>query len=204
MLQKKTYEGYADADLRELLYRGDEDAFSQIYDRYWDKLLAIAYFHLRDQETAKEIVQDVFLSLWSRRLSVKLKTLENYLATATKYALYAYLLKEKRRTAILSRITLPEQAIFDVEEKVNARFLAEHINDVLETLPSKCRLVFVKSRGLGLSNEAIADELDISVKTVEAHITKALRTLRVSLKHLHLSILQLAALEQLLEIFNKN
>ncbi len=203
MPPKKTYEGYADADLQQLLYQGDEDAFSHIYDRYWDKLLAIAYFHLRDQETAKEIVQDVFLSLWNRRLSVKLHTLENYLATATKYALYAFLLKEKRRKAILSRLRLREEIIFDVDEKINARFLAGHINDILDTLPSKCRLVFVKSRGLGLANEAIAEDPDISVKTVEAHITKALKTLRFSLKDHQLTILQLAALEQLLEIFKK-
>ncbi len=192
-----TYEDYSDADLQELLYQGDEQAFSHIYDRYWDKLLAIACFHLKDKEASKEIVQDVFLSLWKRRHSVKLHTLENYLATATKYTLYAFLLKEKRRREIIAQISLSQQVIFDVDEKIDARFLADHINGVLDTLPSKCRLVFTSSRTLGLPNETIANDLNISIKTVEAHITKALKTLRLSLKNHQLPLLLLAMVQLL-------
>lgn len=203
MYKVNFYTEYTDVLLQDLLYDGDEHAFSEIYNRYWEKLLAIAYHHLEDKEAAQEIVQEVFMSLWKRRTEVKVQTIENYLATATKYALYAFKLKEKHRKNLLAQNYSPSISNEDVEEKVAARFLKDYINGMVKKLPEKCRLIFRYSRETDLSNIEIAQELNISVKTVEAHISKALKILRMSLRDQQYLAIALALLEQLIVFFQK-
>ena len=96
------YSDFSDSELTVLLKQGDRLAFTEIYNRYWDKLLAIGYNHARNKEIAEEIVQDVLMSLWSRRNSVEVDRLAAYLATAVKFAVFKVLAKESRRKALLA------------------------------------------------------------------------------------------------------
>lgn len=169
-----------DAELLNLLKSGDHAAFTVVYDRYWDKLLAIAFNHTRDKSSAKEIVQNLFVGLWNRRESLHIDNINNYLATATKFAVFKeYYRAQKRETQLVSKLSIEDE--YQVEEKIAAKFLQQYINGIVDTLPEKCQLVFKLSREQHKSHAEIADELQISEKTVEMHITKALKTIRAEL-----------------------
>ncbi|MCY4779621.1 RNA polymerase sigma-70 factor [Sphingobacterium sp. UT-1RO-CII-1] len=172
----------SDEQLLCLLQQGDEPAFTEIYTRYSRKLLAIAFNYARDPDLAEEIVQDIFLSLWERRLSLKIDSLEAYLATAVKFAIFRQIYTQKKRLELAKNHYKVQTAILD-EDKIYAKFLDEYIQGIAETLPEKCRLVFQYSRNMHLNNKEIAEKMNISEKTVESHMTKALKTIRNNLSN---------------------
>ncbi|MFC3199126.1 RNA polymerase sigma-70 factor [Parapedobacter deserti] len=179
---------HSDADLVSQLREGEEQAFTEIYHRYWDKLLAIAYMHTRDKPNAEELVQEVFVSLWNRRASLDIRFLDNYLAVAIKFAVFKHLHRNRRHTEI--EHTYAEGDAFQLdEERIDAQFLKEYLEGVVEQLPERCRLVFRYSRDEYKSNAEIAQQLSISEKAVEANITRAIKILRLSLRKAGLSLL---------------
>jgi RNA polymerase sigma-70 factor (ECF subfamily) len=181
-----------DIQLTELLKSGDQTAFTEIYNRYWRKLLAIAYNHTKDKSAAEEILQEVFLSLWQRREVVDIQSLSNYVATAVKFSVFKQLQRQRRRLEI-------EQSDYRVvpftqdEAAIEARFLKEYINGIVERLPEKCGLVFKYSRESGMTIPEIAREMNIAEKTVESHLTKALKTIRLNLRESGILALILSA-----------
>ena len=168
-----------EAELVQLLTAGREDAFTEIYNRYWERLLAIAYNLTKDKVIAEEITQEVFISLWKRRKEVHIETLGGYLATAVKFSIFKHIVRQKRRKEILKDAPLH---IDNEEERIYTLFLKEYIQGIVDQLPEKCRLVFRYSRQEGMTLAEIADKLNISPKTAEAHLTKALKTIRLNLK----------------------
>lgn len=179
------HENSNDSELVEQLKSNDEAAFTHIYNKYWEKLFAIGFSYCRQKQIAEEMVQDVLMSLWDRRHTIAITNLSAYLATAIKFAVFKHLLKEKRRAELLEQGLSPVMYISE-EEHINGRFLQDYINGVVETLPQQCRLVFRYSRNGELSIPEIAEKMQLSPKTVESHLTKALRILRLSLRGLRL------------------
>ena len=175
------YTTFPDSDILQQLAVGEESAFTEIYNRYWRKLIALAYSHTKDKYLAEEIVQEVFLSLWNRRETVEIKTLGGYLATAIKFSVFKHTYNSGRRAKIIERFSSAQTADLP-EEIVHAKFLQEYINGIVEQLPEKCRLVYSYSRNEGLSIKEISTQMAISEKTAEAHLTKALKVLRLNLK----------------------
>ncbi|MBO9729741.1 MAG: RNA polymerase sigma-70 factor [Chitinophaga sp.] len=169
-----------DAVLLMSLREDSRDAFADIYERYWQPLLAIAYAHSRNKTVAEEIVQEVFISLWNRRKDLHIDNISAYLATAVRLSVFKQYVRQKRRTEIAVQAADPAVAIWE-EEKIHTRFLQQQINGIVETLPEKCRLVFKLSRTDGLTIPEIASRIGISRKTAEAHLTKALKELRLKL-----------------------
>nr|WP_250318043.1 RNA polymerase sigma-70 factor [Pedobacter sp. B4-66] len=169
---------------------------SALYLRYWDKLLSVACHRLDDPEGAEEVVQDIFFALWQRRASLDIKySLSTYLAVAVKYRIinlmdkqYRLRNKEKLLPPVVEYELSSEEYIFEKE-------LWERIEASIKQLPSKCQIVFRMSREKGMSNKQIAAELDIAEKTVEAHMSKALRDIRGNLT-LVLPTFLLTVLEQ--------
>lgn len=164
------------------LQQGDESAFTEIYTRYSRKLLATAFNYSRDPDLAEEIVQDIFLSLWERRSSLQIESLEAYLATAIKFAIFRQIYTQKKRIELAKTHYKIETIVLD-EDKIYAKFLDEYIQGIVETLPKKCRIVFQYSRNMHLNNKEIAEKMNISEKTVESHMTKALKTIRNNLSN---------------------
>lgn len=175
---------------KEASEKSAEDAFVEIYNRYWNKLLAIAYNHLRDKQASEEVVQELFITLWERRKKVEIESLSAYLATAVKFSVFKAIATEKRHKDLIDSNYKQETIQWD-EQLIHARFLEEYLNGVTESLPEKCRLVFVYSRQQGLSIPDIANEMNISPKTVEAHLSKALKILRLSLKDIQLLLVMI-------------
>lgn len=165
------------------LRSGDEQAFTEIYNRYWEKLLAIGYFHTKDKQSAEDIVHEIMISLWSRRADLEIHSLEAYLATAVKFAVFKSIARDKKRRDILAG-TVNDKFIADIEDKLDARFLQEYLHGTVEQLPEKAKLVFTYSRTEELSVAEIARKMDLSPKAVEYHMTKALRALRNKLREI--------------------
>jgi RNA polymerase sigma-70 factor (ECF subfamily) len=175
---KKPYADCSDEELFSLVRSDDETAFSSMYDRYWDRLLSIAYKHSKDRSTAKEIVQELFISLWNRRNTLQIENPGSYLATAVKFSVFKMYYREHERTGKL-RSNLSFEENYSIDELISAKFLEEYLNGIVETLPEKCRMVFKYSREQGMKIPEIAAQMGISEKTVEAHLTKSLKILRL-------------------------
>ncbi|GGA96110.1 sigma-70 family RNA polymerase sigma factor [Puia dinghuensis] len=174
-----------DSELLQLLKDGREDAFTEIYNRYWERLVATGYYYTRCKEVAEEIVNDVLMGLWLRRASLVIQSLPAYLGTAVKFAVFKAMARNKRRNQLLSGQLLAEDgaaAHNDTEQQLDALFLDEWLRGIVEQLPEKARLVFVYSRDEALSVEEIAGKMDLSPKSVEYHMTKALKTIRDSIR----------------------
>ncbi|MDQ0108995.1 RNA polymerase sigma-70 factor (ECF subfamily) [Chitinophaga terrae (ex Kim and Jung 2007)] len=186
---------YSDADLLAFLREDSKEAFTEIYDRYWKKLLAIAYMHSRDKIMAEEIMQDIFISLWNRRNDLFIDNVSAYLATAVRLSVFKQYVRQKRRSELAEQAADPLLASWD-EEKIFSRFMQQYINGIVEELPEKCRLVFKLSREEGLTIPEIARRMEIAEKTAEAHLTKALKVLKVNLGRPYIWILILLFFSQ--------
>jgi RNA polymerase sigma-70 factor (family 1) len=166
-----------DDELILLLQAGDDAAFTHIYNGYWKKLYYIAYKLLRDTDTAEEIVQEVFLTLWKKKESLNIKCVNHYLGAMTRYAVYRHLAKEKQFKISENNVAaLNVAAISEID--VDNKILLEIITELSNKLPEKCRLVFQYNKLQDQSLAEVADKLNISQKTAEAHLTKALRIIR--------------------------
>ncbi len=165
----------------EYLKAAEQGAFTEIYNRYWKRLLAIAYNFSKDKSVAQDVVQEIFTQLWVRHAELNIESLNNYLATAVRFSVFKLIYRQKRRQEIESQNCKDELSTLS-EDQIEARFTQEYINKVVEYLPENCRLVFKYSRNSGLSISEISMELGISKKTVEGHLTKGLKTIRLSLR----------------------
>jgi len=166
-----------DDELTLLLHAGNESAFTQIYNSYWKKLYYIAYRLLKETNAAEEIVQEVFLTLWKNKESLTINSINHYLAAMTRYAVYRYLAKEKKYRIEENTLALINVSAIS-EINVDNKILLEIITRLSNKLPEKCRLVFQYNKLQDQSLADVAERLNITQKTAEAHLTKALRIIR--------------------------
>lgn len=170
--------------LIELLRDENQEAFKELYDRYWLKLYSIAYKKIKAKENAKELVQDLFLSLWSRRKEIVLySTVDNYLMSALKKSIITYIQTNSNQSAHLVSYHQQQQHEDNTtESSLILNELLQLIDDHVTVLPAHCQKIFILSRFQHLSHKEIADHLNISTKTVANQINKALRLLKLPLK----------------------
>ncbi|MBI3139130.1 MAG: RNA polymerase sigma-70 factor [Sphingobacteriales bacterium] len=181
------YQLYDNGILMGLVCKGDEAAFTELYNRYWKKLFAMAYSRLKEMQTAEDIVHDVFVSLWANREKINIELLENYLATAVKYMVLSRIKKIERERAYKRSYGMAAVIEMPVENALHYKRILELVETEVEKLPEKCRLIFRYSRQNGMPVKHIARELNISPKTVENQLNKALKQLKMAAKtFLHL------------------
>ena len=154
-------------------------AFTEIYNRFWKKIFAVAYNRLQEAETAEDIVHDVFTSLWANRNKVEIDALENYLATAAKYMVLAKIKKKERQRLYSASLQAPVIEM-TIENALHYKRILEIVKNEVEKLPEKCRLIFKYSRNEGKPVKQIAKELHLSPKTVENQLNKALKQLKLA------------------------
>lgn len=188
-------ENHTDEELIKLLGQDDQHAFEALYNKYWKRMLIKAYALLDSEIDAEEVVQNTFINIWQRRERLELKySFHTYLASAVKYEVMALLAKKNK----YKLVNIEEAYGTDTEDdstqqNLELADLSLHIEMTIQALPEKCRLVYRMSREQSLSEKQIAEILVISPKTVQAHMTKALKTLRLSLRSLSLSLFLLLA-----------
>ena len=162
------------------LREDDWGAFEIIYSTYWSKMYLSAYSLLRDKQACEDIIQDIFMQLWTRRAELHIESLKAYLHTAVRYQVFR-LHKSGKLTD-----TLPEEIHLstgrtDVEDALDAADLNAVLDTHIARLPERCREVFLLSRRSHLSIREISERLQISSKTVENHLSNALARLRSDL-----------------------
>nr|WP_221452798.1 sigma-70 family RNA polymerase sigma factor [Mucilaginibacter sp. FT3.2] len=163
-----------------MLKNGDAAAFTEIYNQYWDKLYYVAYKLLKDTNTAEEIVQDVFLSLWKNKEGLTIQSLAGYLAAMTRYSVYHHLSKEKKSREKEEQLGFINEGAV-TEFNVDHKILLQIVTELSNKLPEKCRLVFQYNKLHDQPLAEVARDLNISQKTAEGHLTKALRIIRANL-----------------------
>jgi RNA polymerase sigma-70 factor (family 1) len=176
------YQAYTDFDLVALIKSDDVLAFESLYSRYFGKLYNHAYEKLHDRFLAQEVVQDLFVKFWQNRHKTEVHTsLASYFFVAIRYLIINQFKKQLVYEQKIDNLTLTQHEITDeINEWLDYKDLQAEYQVALQQLPEKCREVFLMSRN-GAANKEIAEALNISTKTVEQHITKALRTLRILL-----------------------
>ena len=187
------YSTYTNLTLLKLLSQSDELAFTELYNRFWKKLFTISYNRLKEITSAEDIVHDVFAALWKNRHQIEIAAIENYLATATKYAVLTKIKNfERERRYMSSYADIPVIDI-QVESALHYKHILEIVKKEVEKLPEKCRLIFNYSRQDGMPVKDIAEALHISPKTVENQINKALKQIKMAARPF-LSLLSLLPL----------
>jgi RNA polymerase sigma-70 factor (ECF subfamily) len=169
-----------------------------LFRKYYKILRAYAYRLSGDKQMAEDIVQDVYYELWKKRNGLVMENAIKFYLFRAIYTKTLNYLNSKAHT---------EQEVFEqsTERRIQQIYLQSHladqeselmykelcgkINSTINSLPEQCRKVFILSRKYEFKNKEIAEQLDISVKTVEKHISKALSILRTSLKDLELILL---------------
>ncbi|WP_026461595.1 RNA polymerase sigma-70 factor [Adhaeribacter aquaticus] len=176
------YKNLNDEELLSALWGEDGNAFKEIYNRYWSKLYAVAYRKIGVKEIAEELVQELFLNLWVKRKTVQINSsLEAYLFSAIKYIIINYYQAQTVRNNY--KLTLNSNASTNcTEEAVVAGELEIKFKQGLDSLSTKSRQVFEKSRLHNQTTQEIATDMQLTDKAVEYHITKALKHLRGFLK----------------------
>src|ERR1700712_2801385 len=177
------YSDLSDPELIALLQTGDSVAYKQIYDRYAVVLLNHAYNKTRDREEAKDIVHEVFASLWANYQSFNANNnLSGYLYTCVRNVFLNQVARnvvQSKYLASLNQFSANGQVITDY--LVRERQFLDIINKEIASLPPKMGEVFKLSRNEYLTHKQIAEKLEISEQTVSKHVTNALKILRVKL-----------------------
>lgn len=166
-----------------LFLRGDKEAFAELFRRYYPRLLSYSRKFIDDESICQDVVQETFIKLWEKRSSIKDTNLKSYMFTIVRNNCLNRL-KQNKVVETYSLNALKETKgeslyiidFWDSSDKTLLYHELENIlNAVIDSLSERCRQVFLMSRQNKMTNSEIANKLGISVKTVEKHITRALK-----------------------------
>lgn len=175
---------HTDENLLLLLRQSNAQAFEEIYNRYWSKLYSQAYKRLKFRDSTEEVIQELFADLWERRADLQItSSLEAYLRTAVKYLVINYFQREEVRHRYLAYYEQNKNSETScTEEELAFNELENVLQQHVAYLPPQSKKVYELSRQHHLTIPEIAQQLNISEKTAENHLGRALRALRSSLR----------------------
>jgi RNA polymerase sigma-70 factor (ECF subfamily) len=170
------------------MIEGDEDAFKYFFDTYYDDLCNFVNSYLRDQTLSEDIVQSIFIYLWEKKDSLPFNcSIKSYLYTASKNKSLNYIRNQKNKNRIIEEL-IPQAELFfseDADQFLEFEELKKIICDAVEGLPTQCKTIYQLSRDGELTNKEIAENLSISVKTVENQMTIAIKKIKDFLQPYH-------------------
>ena len=175
-----------DAELVRRIRAGDERALEVVFRSHYAGMASFVQRFVRSPDLAEELVQDVFLKLWTKREQLaEIETLRTYLFRAARNTALNYLrrVKLERRWAEEQGTETEPLTTFAADDDTVEQEVATAVKQAIDRLPPRCREIFLMSRDGGLTYAEIARSLDISVKTVETQMGRALKSLRSSLHH---------------------
>ncbi len=173
-----------DNELLESIQLDDKLSFEQIYKRYWRGLYVYAFNILREREICEDIVQEIFVELWTRRHDVEINSLSSYLYRSVKFQIFNSFRRSKYKKLLIEKFdSIIRQYNFD--ELYDKKELKDHINTAISKLPGQRQKIFRMSKHDGLSNKEISENLNISLQTVKNQISESLKFIRKSVKDLY-------------------
>ena len=160
---------------------GNEVSFRKFFDYYYPRFLRIAHFYIRNNETAEEVVMDVFSKLWKKRKSLKeINHFNNYTYTAVKNQSLKYIRKRKIDLSSMDDYTMSNMIDYIEPEKLFiGKELAIELELVVRTLPARCQIIYRLVREDGLKYKNVAEILSISQKGVENQMLIAAKRIRI-------------------------
>ncbi|MBD1420122.1 RNA polymerase sigma-70 factor [Sphingobacterium chuzhouense] len=168
-----------DQYLWQAVINSDEQAFTELYQKYSSTLYIVAFKLLKNKEACEDIIQDVFVHLWLRRGKLHILNIKSYLYRAVKNKVIDLVRKNKYH------IELDEVQELIASECADSALLNKEIESAIEKsvneLPAKCAQIISLKKNQSLSNKEIAEQLNISTKTVENQTTIAIKKLKISL-----------------------
>ena len=169
----------SDSILLAALSQGNKAAFDVVFRKYYPKIKFFAARLCGDKAEAENIAQDIFMQLWIRRNQlIEIQNLENYIYVMTKNASFEIIRRSLQRQRIVQETASEEPDDNIIDNELHYKELMAIIKEEIERIPAQRRRIFLMSRREGLSNEQIAQELGLSKRTVETHISLALQQLR--------------------------
>ncbi|MGD9976705.1 MAG: RNA polymerase sigma-70 factor [Bacteroidales bacterium] len=173
-----------DKNIVDALRRGDEQVFETIFRTYYERLCNYANTILNDMDEAEEMVQSAFLTVWEKHDTLEIHTsVKPYLYRAVHNSCLNRVKHYKVRKTYGDSVKSQAELLHDdASQDLIGSELDGIVANAIDSLPDQCRLVFKLSRFENLTYAEIAEQLGISVKTVENHMVKALKVLREKLK----------------------
>lgn len=169
---------------------GDLDAFDQIFQRYGDKLFGFAFKYLKSKEDAEELVQDVFLKIWENRKKLKQESsLKSYLFTITYHNICRIFRRKQIFLRFMEESKVNANYFVDTEEQIEYKSVIEQVDKLIDKLPEKQKVIFIKSYKEGKSSKVIAKELNLAPGTIDNNISAALKFLRNQISDENLALL---------------
>ena len=177
-------------ELLSSLKNGDEKAFEYIFDTLHDKLLAFAMGYTRDKAIAKDLVQQSFIKLWEKRKDLAENTIiPAYMFTVCRNNFIDKYRQDQKKVLLTDKIYLESVLDAEAESEEKMLYKKQLLEQAIEKLPKKCKEVFLLKHKENLRHKEIAAYLEISEKTVEDHVSRAMRMLRNELLLLLITIL---------------
>lgn len=178
-------QSFSDIELWALVKQDDATAFETLYSRHWEKCYSISYWHLMEQESAKDLVQELFVDLWDKRKQIHImETLEGYLKAAVRNRIYNHIRSmgiKKRHYNTISQES--KESGYSTEELNNERELRRLYQDEIGKLPPKMKEIFTLNKEKGFSISQIAEQLSLSEQTIKNQLGNALKKIRSGLEH---------------------
>jgi len=169
-------------ELIELFHNAPKQAIEELFERYHAELCKVVFRILKDESLAEDIVQDVFYELWKKRDRLGVQTsFRAYLKRASINKSLNYIRDNKIKFEGDEQYAFIESKE-NLAQNIEGKNLKEIIDKEIDKLPPKCRMAFTLSRYEDMSYKEIAVEMGISIKTVEKHISKALKILNETLR----------------------
>jgi RNA polymerase sigma-70 factor (family 1) len=186
----------SDLELWLLVKQGDSTAFEALYNRYWEKLYAVCYWHLMDQEGAKDIVQELFVDLWAKKNQINIEeTMNGYLKVATRNRIFNHIRSVTIKKKHLDKVARDyDDKGNTTDEQNRERELRRLYVDEIQKLPQKMKEVFMLNKEDGFSISEVADKLSLSEQTVKNQLSTALKRIRSGLEHYYRPLLILVGL----------
>ena len=171
----------SDTDLLNRLREGDRTAFDLLYDRHWDKVYTQAFKKLHNPDTAKDITQEVFIHIWTHRDTNYIDNLEAWLFTSVRNNVFRELKKENKFIPIPELLVELRSYYPEADAEALQKELMEAYERLVESMPPAQQTIYKMRFHEDLSTEEIAEQLNISRKTVQNQLTRAVSMLKTSL-----------------------
>ncbi len=166
--------------------QGDLKAYERFFKGHYADIVRFTNRFVRSQQIAEEIAQEVFMYIWEKRETIEIQSsLRSYLYSAAKNRSINYLKLELPKAQAQMDISEHEVGFeAPAKDEGQAKYVSQMVKQAVDALPKKCREIFILSRNAGLTYDEIAEELDLSKKTVENQMGIALKKLREALRPL--------------------
>lgn len=180
----------SDYEIAYKLQKGDLEAFDHLFKKYSSRLYGFAFKFLKSKEETEGLVQDVFLKVWENRKNLKKEySLKSYLFTIAYHNICKIFRKKHIYLELTESDSISKNRSFSLEEQIDYKFILEQVDRLVDLLPEKQRMIFMKSRKEGKSTREIAKEMNLAPGTIDNHISSAIKFLRQHISETNLALL---------------